>query len=207
MQRNSSIWLFVAVVLLVPFTVFGIYSWYQSRFQQLPFLGEEGHTISDFQLTDQSGAAVSLQNWKGKIVVANYFFTHCPSICPKMMYQLKRVQAYAGIKNLQLASFTVDPERDSVKRLQEYATRFDIKGNWNLLTGDKKELYRLARNSFMITATDGDGGPDDFIHSDKLVLIDTQKRIRGFYNGTDEVQVNQLIKDVKRLAEERNFQR
>ena len=204
MQRNSGIWLFVAVVLLVPFSVYGIVTWYQSRFQPLPVLGGESHTISNFQLSDQSGTTVSLKDWNGKIVVANYFFTHCPSICPKMMYQMKRVQAYAGIKNLQFASFTVDPERDSVKRLEEYATRFGIKDNWHLLTGDKKELYRLARNSFMITATDGDGGPDDFIHSDKLVLIDTRKRIRGFYNGTDEVQVNQLIKDIKKLAEERN---
>jgi protein SCO1/2 len=74
---------------------------------------------------------------------------------------------------------------------------------WDLLTGDKKELYRLARNSFLVSATDGDGGPDDFIHSEKLVLIDTQKRIRGFYSGTDEAEVNQLIKDIKKLALER----
>lgn len=207
MKRNVSIWLFVAVVLLVPFFVFGIYSWYHSRFQPLPFLGGEAHAIADFQFQDQAGSPIRLQDWNGKIIVANYFFTHCPSICPKMMYQLKRVQAYAGINNLQLASFTVDPERDSVKRLQEYATRFAINGNWHLLTGDKKQLYRLARNSFMITATDGDGGPDDFIHSDKLVLVDPQKRIRGFYNGTDEVQVNQLIKDIKKLAEERSNER
>lgn len=193
----------MALVLAVPFTVYGLVNWYQSRFQRLPVLGEQGHTISDFQFQDQNGSDVSLQDWNGKIVVANYFFTHCSSICPKMMYQLKRVQAYGGLKNLLITSFTVDPERDSVGRLREYAAKFEIKGAWHLLTGDKKSLYRLARNSFLVTATDGDGGPDDFIHSDNLVLIDTQKRIRGFYNGTDEADVAQLINDLKKLAEER----
>ena len=193
----------MALVLLVPFSVYGLITVYQSRFQPLPVLGGPGHVISDFSLRNQHGTIVTQKDWKGKIVVANYFFTHCPSICPKMMYQLKRVQAYGDLKNLQLASFTVDPERDSVGRLNEYAAKFDYKGNWDLLTGDKKQLYRLARNSFLVTATDGDGGPDDFIHSDKLVLIDTQGRIRGFYIGIDESEVNQLIKDVKKLAEER----
>jgi protein SCO1 len=203
MSKKYYLGAFMAIVLIVPFTVYGLVSWYQNRFQRLPVLGAQGHTISDYRFQNKHGRLVSLQDWNGKIIVANYFFTHCPSICPKMMYQLKRVQAYGGLKNLQMASFTVDPERDSVARLQEYASKFDIKGAWDLLTGNKKDFYRLARNSFMVTATDGDGGPDDFIHSEKLVLIDTQKRIRGFYNGTDEAEVNQLIHDVKKLAEER----
>jgi len=193
---------FVLLVVLAPFTVYGLVSWYQGRYQPLPVLGEEGHTIANFQLQNQRGETVSLQHWKGKIVVANYFFTHCTSICPKMMYQLKRVQAYAGINNLAIASFSVDPERDSVMRLQAYAAKMELKKDWDLLTGNKKELYRLARNSFLVTATDGDGGPDDFIHSDNLVLIDTQKHIRGFYNGTEETEVNQLINDIKKLAQE-----
>jgi protein SCO1/2 len=192
----------MAVVLTVPFAVYGLVNWYQDRFQRLPVLGAQGHIIADFRFQNQSGQWVSSKDWNGKIVVAHYFFTHCPSICPKMLYQMKRVQAYAGVKNLQLLSFTVDPERDSVSRLQQYAAKQGIKGAWNLLTGDKKSLYRLARNSFLITATDGDGGPDDFIHSERLVLIDAQKRIRGFYNGTDETAVNQLIKDIKKLADE-----
>ena len=192
----------MALVLVVPFAIYGLVSWYQNRFERLPVLGLQGHVISDFHFKNQYGTDVSLQDWNGKIVVANYFFTHCPSICPKMMYQLKRVQAYGGLKNLVITSFTVDPERDSVGRLREYAAKFDIKKNWHLLTGDKKLLYRLARNSFLITATDGDGGPGDFIHSDKLVLIDAQKRIRGFYDGTDEADVNHLIADLKKLAEE-----
>lgn len=203
MRSKYNMWAFVAVVLLVPISVFGIVKWYENKFQQLPVLGPKEHTISNFKLVNQHGRNTTLEAWKGKIVVAHYFFTHCPSICPKMIYNLKRVQAYSGIPNLQINSFSVDPERDSVSRLQTYASQFDIKGNWNLLTGNKKQLYALARKSFLVVATDGDGGPDDFIHSDKLVLIDTQNRIRGLYDGTDEASVNQLISDIKKLAKER----
>lgn len=202
MQKKAHIWLFMAVVLVVPFIVYGLVSWYQDRYQRLPVLGPQGHTISDFRFQNQHGQWMSLPDWKGKIVVADYFFTHCPTICPKMAYQLKRVQANAAVPNLLIASFTVDPERDTVQRLQQYAAKHGILKNWHLLTGDKKSLYRLARNSFLITATDGDGGPDDFIHSERLVLVDAQQRIRGFYNGTEEAAVDQLIRDVKKLAEE-----
>lgn len=203
MAKKNYLWVFTALVVAVPLAVYGLVNWYQDRFQRLPVLGPQGHTISAFRFQNQAGQWITQEDWNGKIVVANYFFTHCPSICPKMMYQLKRVQAYGGLKNLKLASFSVDPERDSVARLRDYAAKFDVKEGWDLLTGAKKELYRAARNSFLITATDGDGGPEDFIHSENLVLIDTQKRIRGFYNGTAEAEVNQLIRDLKKLAEER----
>ena len=203
MWIRNSIWIFVAVIVMVPVTVFGVVKWYENHYTRLPILGPAGHTISDFSLTDQNGQAVSLKSWEGKIVVANYFFTHCPVVCPKMTYQLKRVQAYSKVKDLQLASFSVDPERDSVPNLQAFAKRFDIKKDWQLITGNKQQLYRLARKSFMLVATDGDGGPEDFIHSENLVLIDQQKRIRGFYEGTNEAAVNQLIKDIQRLANER----
>lgn len=202
MRSKYNIWTFVAAVLLIPFSVFGVVKWYENNYQRLPILGPEGHEIADFNLANQHGSNITRKNWKGKIVVANYFFTHCPAVCPKMTYNLKRVQAYANIKNLQINSFSVDPERDSIPTLQNFATRFDIRGEWNLLTGDKKQLYALARKSFLIVATDGDGGPEDFIHSEQLVLIDTKNRIRGFYKGTDEAATNQLIKDIQRLANE-----
>ena len=193
----------MAVVLFVPFSVFGVVKWYERNYQALPILGPEGHKITQFNLVNQHGSSITLDAWKDKIVVANYFFTHCPVICPKMTYNLKRVQAYAGIKNLEINSFSVDPERDSVSQLQSYAERFEINGKWNLITGNKKQLYALARKSFLVVATDGDGGPNDFLHSDKLVLIDTKQRIRGFYDGTDEASTNALIKDIEKLSKEK----
>ena len=96
-----------------------------------------------------------------------------------------------------------DPERDNPERLRSYVNKFSINtNNWQLLTGTKTEIYRLARNGFMIVATDGDGGPEDFIHSEKLVLIDKQRRIRGYYNGTNSAEVNNLINDIKKLQHE-----
>lgn len=195
-------WVFVAAVVLVPFGVYGLVQWYQNRYVPLPVLGAPGHRIEAFSLTNQQGSPVTLQHLKGRIVVADFFFTRCPSICPKMAYNLKRVQAYAGINSLLLLSFSVDPKRDQVPQLQQYARKMEIKGAWHLLTGPKTDIYRLARNSFLVSATDGDGGPNDFIHSENLVLLDGQQRIRGFYNGTDEDAVNQLVKDIKKLAAE-----
>jgi protein SCO1/2 len=186
------------LVIMVPVTVFAIVQLYESRFQRLPVLGPEKHLVGDFNFLDQSGHEVSQDYWKGKIVVASYFFTSCPSVCPKVMYQLKRVQAY-GAKNVLICSFTVDPDRDSVGRLKTYAVKEGIKSGWFLLTGDKISLYRFARTDLMIDATDGDGGPGDFIHSDKLVLIDPQKQIRGYYTGTDEKEVNRLVHDIDKL--------
>jgi protein SCO1/2 len=113
------------------------------------------------------------------------------------------VEMYKGDDNIIINSFTVDPERDSVDRLKKYAQQFGVKtNNWNFLTGNKREIYKLARNSFLIIATDGDGGPEDFIHSEKLVLIDKKKRIRGYYRGTDKRDVNQLINDINKLKHE-----
>jgi protein SCO1/2 len=195
------IWMFVIVVVVVPISVFGVTRWYETNFQRLPVLGPENHLIGRFECKDQFGRNINDRYWKSKIVVANFFFTSCPSICPKMMYQLKRVQAYSD-KNILISSFTVDPERDSIAKLNAYATRFGIHNNWLLLTGDKTGLYRFARKDLFIDATDGDGGPADFIHSDNLVLIDPRQRIRGYYKGTDESDVNRLMHDIDKLKTE-----
>ncbi len=200
-MTKYSYWLFIALVMIVPVTVFAMVKWYENNYTALPVLGGENHRIADFTLADQHGSIVSLKNWENKIVVADFFFTHCPVICPKMTRSLKKVQAvYNSNTQLQLASFSVDPERDSVRQLKKYAERMDVAGNWLLLTGSKKELYKLARKSFLVTATDGDGGPQDFIHSELLILIDKQKRIRGFYNGTIALEVDELIRDISRLT-------
>jgi protein SCO1/2 len=191
-------WGFVAAVVLLPVTVYALVQWYQNKYETLPVLGEKGHTVGSFQFIDQYSSPATDDAWKGKIVVANYFFTHCPSICPKMVYQLKRVQTYAG-NDIIITSFSVDPERDTPGKLRLYAEQFNIGRNWLLLTGNKKDLYRFARKELLLVATDGDGGPNDFIHSENLVLIDKQKRIRGYYNGTEINEVNKLVSDIKKL--------
>jgi len=204
MGRKFNIWLFVAVVVVLPLSVYAVVNWYERSVQALPVLISKTHTIADYRLVNQLGKESSIKNWEGKIVVANFFFTHCPYVCPKMTNNLKKVQkANVGDKNLLFVSFSVDPERDSSEQLQEFARRFNIdESNWQLLTGSKKEIYRLARKSFQVIATDGDGGENDFIHSDQLVLIDAQKRIRGYYEGTEEKETDQLIKDIKKLENE-----
>lgn len=202
-MKGFSIWVFVAAVVLIPAGVFGLVKWYEHHYTPLPVLGGEGHTIAAFSLQDQHGRTTTPADWTGKIVVADFFFTHCPVVCPKMTRSLKSVQQlYLNDPGLQIASFTVDPERDSVTQLMTYARKMDIGRNWTLLTGDKRELYRLARKSFLLTATDGDGGPDDFIHSELLILVDPDRRIRGYYNGTIPAEVEELTRDIQRLKNE-----
>jgi protein SCO1 len=201
MKQKLSIWLFVAGVIIIPVAVFAIVKWHENRYMDLPVFGEPGHQVGEFTLKNHHGDVVTEKAWDNKIVVVNFFFSHCPVVCPKMMRQVKRVQAYAG-KKIVICSFTVDPERDSVAVLKRYADKHDIAHNWQLLTGSKKDIYLLARKDFLVIATDGDGGSDDFIHSDNLVLIDTKKRIRGFYKGTNEREVNRLILDIKKLNSE-----
>jgi protein SCO1 len=204
MKRISNTWMFVLVILVLPIATFGAYTWLQSKFKRLPVYGKENHRIQSFVLTSQNGSQTSLENLGNKIMVADFFFTHCPSVCLKMSTSLKRVQdEFKRDSTIHLLSFTVDPERDSVAQLSNYARQFGVNTNqWSLLTGDKKNLYQLARNSFMVVATDGDGGPNDFIHSEKLVLVDKQHRIRGYYDGTNDAEVNKLMNDIKKLKHE-----
>jgi protein SCO1 len=202
--RCEATWIFMLLILVLPIAAFGAYTWYQNKFEKLPVYGKESSRIQPFVFTNQDGHQIALENFKDKIIVADFFFTHCASICPKMSKSLKRVQdKFSNDSNIQLLSFTVDPERDSTLQLSNYARQFGINSDqWSLLTGDKKEMYKLARNSFMIVATDGDGGPNDFIHSEKLVLLDKIHRIRGYYDGTNEIEVNKLMNDIKKLKHE-----
>jgi protein SCO1 len=204
MKRISTTWFFMTAVLVLPVVAFAIYNRYENKFEKLPVYGKENHRIQSFSFTNQDNKQTTLATIDAEIIVADFFFTHCPVVCPKMTRSLKRVQdKFSSDKNIHILSFTVDPERDDAAQLKKYALQFGINANqWTLLTGDKKELYKLARNGFMIAATDGDGGPDDFIHSEKLVLLDAQRRIRGYYDGTNEKEVNKLLNDIKKLKHE-----
>jgi protein SCO1 len=209
MKSQRAIWLFFGAVFLLPLSIYAVVNWYEQNNGALPVYGTSAdgklHRLSDFTLANQDAQAVGLRDWKGKIIVANFFFTHCPVICPKMMNNLKEVaRSCENDREVQINSFTVDPERDSIRQLHAYAERMRLPlQKWNLLTGSKPLLYRLARKNFFVVATDGDGGKDDFIHSDRLVLVDQAGQIRGYYSGTEPAEVNQLIKDIKKLKHAR----
>jgi protein SCO1/2 len=201
-----------AVLIIIPVLVFAVTDWLQNKYEKLPVYNfsvpgqkeKVKHVVQPFSLHNQSGNSFSDKNIDNKIYVADFFFTSCTSICPIMTGNLKLVQdAFKNDTTIALVSFSVDPETDTAQRLKWYADVFKIDTlKWNLLTGSKREIYRLARESFYVSATDGDGGPNDFIHSDNLVLVDKQKQIRGYYTGTDKTSVEQLIDDIKKLKNE-----
>lgn len=201
--------LFFAAVIIIPLAIFGAVSWYQRNISGLPYYGEK-YTIEKsapyfkvpgFNFIDQDSMPIDQSFTKHKVWVANFFFTSCPSICPQMMHNLTKVQeAFANDDDIRIVSFTVDPEHDSPSRLNNYAQRYGINAKqWQLATGNKKDLYRFARKGLFVVATDGDGGAGDFIHSDNLVLIDKDGHIRGYYDGTGNVEVKRLITDIKTL--------
>ena len=204
MLKKYSISLLLAAAVAIPFTVYALVSWIEKRGKPLPLYGTEQSSPIVFSLKNQNGQTVTQAGWKGKTVVAAFFFTHCPVICPKMTANMKKVKSAFGTdKQPLLTSFSVDPERDSVERLKAFANRFGIGNDWHLLTGNKRAIYQLARKRFAVTATEGDGGQQDFIHSDKLVLLDAQQRIRGYYSGTSEKEIGKLINDIKKLHNEK----
>lgn len=168
------------------------------------------HVVKDFSFINQMGQRVSLKDLPGKVILVNFFFTSCPSICPKMMANLEKVQQ-AYVKNdtlLQIISLTVDPERDSADQLRMYGVKRGINpDNWWLGTGAKKDIYDWARNEVFVSVTQGDGGPDDFIHTEKLVLLDKDHHIRGYYDGLDSNAVRRCANDIAVLHLEKDKHR
>ena len=162
------------------------------------------HKIAPFSLTNQNGLTVTEKDYMNKIYVADFFFTTCPSICPKMTANMGLIQENIKTDNqVLLLSFSVIPEIDSVQQLKSYAIEKGvIDSKWNLLTGNKKEIYELARKSYLAVKTDGDGGEHDMIHTENFILVDPEKRIRGFYDGTDTNAMDELLSDIKVLQME-----
>ena len=157
------------------------------------------HQVKNFTLTNQLGEKVNLEDAKNRILVVDFFFTSCPTICPTLTANLKIVQEAFNTHDtlIQILSISVDPERDTVQKLKHYADKHNIDPkNWWLLTGDKKEIYDLARHEFFVNAVQGDGGPDDFIHTEKFVVIDKDRYIRGYYNGLDTNDVRRMVNDI-----------
>lgn len=162
------------------------------------------HTIANFKFVDQDSTEVTNDTYKGKIYVADFFFTSCRTICPIMKTQMLRV--YDSIQDdpeVLLLSHTIDPEYDTVGLLHDYAKRLGVKSEkWHFVTGNKDEIYKLAQTSYFSTALEDKSEADGFIHSGAFLLIDKERRIRGKYDGTKEEDVNRLLADIQRLKAE-----
>lgn len=165
------------------------------------------HPLADIRLTNQLGQSVSLRDdTKGKVIVADFFFTRCPSICPHLTANMKKLQDALITKDrfkeinpnfVQFISFSVDPERDSAKALKAYADKFGVDPDfWWMLTGPKKEIYDFALNELKMGLVDGEGVDSNFIHTQKMVLIDKDHVVRGYYNGLDSADLSKLASDL-----------
>ena len=163
------------------------------------------HKISNFKLTNQNGKEITQANYKDKIYVADFFFTTCQDICPVMtknMYQLQ--EELKNDNEILLLSHTVIPEVDTVEQLKEYAIENKVDDSkWNLVTGDKKQIYELARKSYL-AVEDSNFNEFDMIHTENFMLIDKEKQIRGFYDGTNSEEINRLFKDIEILKQSYN---
>jgi protein SCO1/2 len=160
------------------------------------------HTIAPFTMTNQNGQTITEKDYENKVYVADFFFTTCPSICPIMTKNMFSLQEKLKTKypEVKLLSYSVTPEIDTIEQLKRYAIENKVDDKiWNLVTGDKKEIYTLARKSYLVVQNDGNGGPHDMIHTENFVLIDKENRIRGYYDGTDINEMDRLITEIGML--------
>lgn len=189
-----------------------------ATFKTLPYFGPREvrgpgdtlyHTIPPFSFINQDGEVFTDKDLEGKIYVADFFFVSCKTICPKMTASLFVAQdKLKHIKDFSILSHTVDPESDSVPVLKDYAMKVHaLPGRWNFVTGDKKAIYDIARHGYYITALKGDGGPDDFIHSENFILVDKEKHIRGIYDGTKVSDIERLVDEVTVLETQYRFEK
>ena len=175
----------------------------------LPIMGERTvsatgdtlyHTIPDFAFVDQDSQAVTQATFAGKVYVADFFFTTCPSICPKMSQQMVRLHdAFLDRPEIVLLSHSIDPGHDTVAVLREYAQALGVKSHkWHLVTGDEEAIYDMA-GAYMVSAMRDEKAPGGYIHSGAFILVDRDRRIRGYYDGTKPEEVDQLMTDIERL--------
>lgn len=162
------------------------------------------HTIADFSFVNQNGKTITQDDYEGKIYVADFFFTTCGTICPKMTANLFEVQkAIINNPKVMLLSHTVFPETDSVPVLKEYALKYGVDDSkWNLVTGDKKEIYTMARKSYLAVKLGKPSELYDMVHTENFILVDAKKRVRGFYDGTNKEDIAKLIVDINFLSNE-----
>lgn len=201
------------LLIIIPFVI--LTSACQNEKDQLPILGKKEvvkkgsvtdtvyQTIPDFKFIDQDSNWVTQKTFQDKIYVADFFFTTCPTICPIMKSQMLRVyEKYKGNSEVAFLSHTIDPKHDTVAVLKEYADRLGISSDqWHMVTGDRDKIFKIAQSHYMVSAHEDPSAPDGAVHSGAFILIDKQKRIRGYYDGTKEEEVNQLIEDIPLLIQ------
>ena len=212
-MKKSNVGVLIGVVAIVFLGGFFFYKKSTGApLRYLPYFGSKKpipgdtiyHTIPDFSFVNQDGKIITKENVLGKIYVADYFFTTCQSICPVMKKQMNRVyKRFPNDSEILFLSHTVDPETDSIQTMKEFSMRFNADSKkWMFLTGNKKDLYDLARKGYLIEASEGDGGAQDFIHTQNFALIDKEFHIRGYYDGTDSVEVDKLMYEIDLLKKE-----
>lgn len=209
MLKRSSIWI---LSILIIWNIFSC----QSK-KKLPFLGPKEtkevsgkvdtvyHQIPAFKFLNQDSVEVSEKDYAGKIYVADFFFTSCPTICPKMKTQMLRVyQRYIQNPQIKFLSHTIDPEYDQPGILKAYAKRMEVDTKkWNFVTGEKSEIYKIAQKSYMVSAQEDKLEAGGFVHSGAFILVDGNRHVRGIYDGTKEEEVNKLIEDIEILLDEK----
>ena len=184
-----------------------------SQEKKLPFLGPKQvnakgdtvyHQIPSFRFLNQDSVYVSEKDVEGKVYVADFFFTTCPTICPKMKTQMLRIyERYKDRDEVRIISHSIDPDFDTPNVLKDYAARLQVKApKWNLLTGDKAAIYTLGQKSYMVSAQEDPNEAGGFVHSGAFILVDKNRHVRGIYDGTVEAEVNHLLEDMEILLKE-----
>lgn len=214
-MKFSSILLAFLVVLLLAWLGYKAVDGYVSDrpTRELPYYGkatvdssgksptQDFWKVPDFQFFNQDSIAVTPETFAGKVYVTDFFFTTCEGICPKMTSQMERVyQRFQNEPSLMFLSHTVNPEYDTVSVLREFAMEHEADSKkWHFVTGPKEAIYRMAREGYFVSDTKGNGGREDFVHTENFALIDKERHIRGYYDGTDSIDVNRLMADIEQL--------
>ena len=184
----------------------------QPTIKELPILGRTEYTLSDtiyhtignFEFVNQDSAIITERTFEGQIYIADFFFTSCPTICPVMKTQMLRVyDAIQEYDDVSILSHTIDPEYDTVALLKDFSERLGVSSpKWHFVTGERQKIFEQGQRSYMVTAAEDKEAPGGAIHSGAFILVDKERRIRGFYDGTDPLQVDILINDIDILRKE-----
>ena len=216
MENSTRNFLITGGVVLAILASACVYTSYEQSRKSLPFFVQNPTThkiyqankpdkpVGYFSFTNQQGKKITPKEIGNVVYVADYFFATCPGICKEMSSQLQRVYTvFEKEPNVKIVSYTSKPDEDTVEALMNYALQHGVKDHdkWIFLTGDKHDLYETARQQYAIVNEEGDGGEDDFIHTERFVLVDQNQYIRGYYDGTDSAEVDKMIKDIHTLLQ------